>query len=47
MAESRQLAQYFLNTPITLPCTSTEAAGMMMGFMLALEGCSLIFSPSR
>jgi hypothetical protein len=39
--------QYFLNTPITRPCTSTEAAGTMIGFMFTFEGCRRMFSPSR
>jgi hypothetical protein len=39
--------QYFLNTPITRPCTSTEAAGTMIGFMFTFEGCRRTFSPSR
>src|ERR1019366_1498867 len=38
--------QYFLNTPITLPCTCTTAAGTMMGCMAALEGCRRILLPS-
>ena len=39
--------QYFLSTPITLPCTSTEAAGTIIGFIVAFEGCRRMLSPSR
>src|SRR3989442_14712351 len=31
--------QYFLSTPITRPCTSTEAAGTMMSCILTMEAC--------
>ena len=39
--------QYFLSTPMTLPWISTVAAGTMIGFIAAFDGCSRIFSPSR
>lgn len=40
-------SQYFLSTPITLPCTSTTAAGTVIGFIFTFDGCSRILSPSR
>src|SRR5437764_14753568 len=39
-------SQYFRSTPTTRPCTWTEAAGTMMGAILALAGCRRMLSPS-
>ena len=44
---TKLVSQYFLNTPITRPCTSTDAAGTMIGFMVTFEGCRRMLSPSR
>jgi hypothetical protein len=39
-------SQYFLNTPMTFPCSSTAAAGTIIGFIVAFEGCNRMLFPS-
>jgi hypothetical protein len=39
--------QYFRNTPITRPWSSTDAAGTMMGCMATFDGWRRMLSPSR
>src|SRR3954464_11401945 len=46
-ARESAACQYLRSTPMTRPCTWTCAAGTMIGFMAALEGCKRVLSPSR